>query len=133
MKQREFNTHNALTNAMEVFWLKGYKGASLDDLCTAMEIGKISFYATFDGKYELFIKLLNKIAIKLLLAGVVDRAINTKRGCMFGKTAFVFWQSDENILNVVSNGANKIKKHFLNSLNVGEKIVRFRQNEMRMS
>lgn len=90
MRQREFNTHNALTNAMEVFWLKGYKGVSLDDLCTTMEIGKISFYATFGGKYELFIKLLNKIAIELLLAGVVDRAINTKRGCMFGKAMKIY-------------------------------------------
>jgi len=142
MRQREFNTHNALTNAMEVFWLKGYKGASLDDLCTAMEIGKSSFYAAFGSKYELFIKILKhygktsslvsqsaallnkkpaKIAIELLLASVVDRAINTKRGCMFGKTAFEFWQSDENILNVVSNGVNQVEKTFFELITRGQK------------
>ncbi len=55
-RQREFNKQEALDAAMHVFWKKGYVGASLTDLTTAMNINKPSMYATFGNKEELFIQ-----------------------------------------------------------------------------
>ena len=39
---------------MEVFWVKGYEGASISDLTGAMGIGSPSLYAAFGSKEALF-------------------------------------------------------------------------------
>jgi AcrR family transcriptional regulator len=48
----------ALQKALEVFWRKGYEGASLPDLCEAMGINKPSLYAAFGNKEQLFLKAI---------------------------------------------------------------------------
>jgi len=58
MRTREFDTRQAISNAMEVFWRKGYKGASMTELLAAMGIGKGSFYAAFGSKHELYLQAL---------------------------------------------------------------------------
>ncbi|MEM6955761.1 MAG: TetR/AcrR family transcriptional regulator [Myxococcota bacterium] len=50
-----FNPDDALDAAMNVFWLKGYEGASLSDLTAAMGINKPSLYAHFGNKRALFL------------------------------------------------------------------------------
>ena len=44
---------------MEVFWQKGYEGASLPDLTEAMGINRPSLYAAFGNKEALFRKALD--------------------------------------------------------------------------
>lgn len=53
-RPRSFDRSAALRRAMEVFWAKGYDGASLSDLTTAMAIGSPSLYAAFGSKEALF-------------------------------------------------------------------------------
>ncbi|MGH1485207.1 MAG: TetR/AcrR family transcriptional regulator [Cellvibrionaceae bacterium] len=55
-RQREFDREDVLEKAMYVFWKKGYVGASLSDLTSAMGINKPSMYATFGNKEQLFIQ-----------------------------------------------------------------------------
>ncbi|MCK8067690.1 TetR/AcrR family transcriptional regulator [Cobetia sp. 1CM21F] len=55
-RRREFDEDIALRNAMEVFWLKGYAGASLSDLTQSMGINKTSMYSAFGNKSALFVK-----------------------------------------------------------------------------
>ncbi len=55
-RKREFNEQTALQAAMEVFWTKGFVGASLTDLTKSMGINKPSMYSTFGNKESLFIK-----------------------------------------------------------------------------
>ena len=45
--------------AMRVFWEKGYEGASIRDLTTAMGIGPKSMYLSFGDKEALFLKALD--------------------------------------------------------------------------
>ena len=47
---------------LEVFWRKGYEGASLSDLTKAMEINRPSLYAAFGDKQELFRRTLDRYA-----------------------------------------------------------------------
>jgi AcrR family transcriptional regulator len=53
-RPRSFDRDAALARAMEVFWAKGYEGASMTDLTEAMGIGSPSLYAAFASKKELF-------------------------------------------------------------------------------
>lgn len=55
-RQKNFNENEALDAAMHVFWQKGFIGAALSDLTSAMGINKPSLYATFGNKEELFIR-----------------------------------------------------------------------------
>lgn len=52
----EFDEEDAIQRAMEVFWEKGYNGASLRDLTQAMKINSSSLYNTIGDKQELFIR-----------------------------------------------------------------------------
>lgn len=58
-RPREFDTEQALTAALAVFWTKGYEGASMADLTEAMGITKPSLYAAFGNKEALFTKALD--------------------------------------------------------------------------
>jgi AcrR family transcriptional regulator len=59
-RPRCFNERAALEGALQVFWRKGYQGASLSDLTRAMGIHRPSLYATFGDKEALFRKVLDR-------------------------------------------------------------------------
>lgn len=55
-RPRTFDRTAALRRAMEVFWVKGYEGASISDLTAAMGINSPSLYAAFGCKEALFLE-----------------------------------------------------------------------------
>lgn len=55
-----FNNDQALEKALEVFWKRGYEGASMAELTAELGINKPSLYAAFGNKEELFRQALDK-------------------------------------------------------------------------
>src|SRR6188474_2575514 len=59
-RPRAFDREEALELALDVFWRKGYEGASVSDLTEAMGINPPSLYAAFGNKEGLFRKALDR-------------------------------------------------------------------------
>ena len=61
-RPREFDADAAVEAAMRVFWEKGYDGATLSDLTSAMGINRSSMYTIFGDKEALFRKAIDRYA-----------------------------------------------------------------------
>ena len=105
-RQKEFDQDEALHQAMEVFWSRGYEAASIQDLVAHMGINRQSLYDTFGDKHALYLRALDRyrdvesrklfelldkpgsvrIAMRKLFAGVVEGSLSggERRGCFMG-------------------------------------------------
>jgi AcrR family transcriptional regulator len=61
-RPRAFSEEHALDAAMQVFSEKGYEGASLSDLTSAMGINRFSLYASFGNKEALYVKAIERFS-----------------------------------------------------------------------
>jgi AcrR family transcriptional regulator len=68
-RPREFDREDALDEAMEVFWRRGYEGATIAELTGAMGINPPSLYAAFGSKEG-------------LLKAALDRYSQKREACM---------------------------------------------------
>lgn len=59
-RPRVFDMDEALDKALEIFWKRGYEGASIAELTETLGINKPSLYAAFGNKEELFKKTLSR-------------------------------------------------------------------------
>ena len=93
-RPREFDLGEALERAMNVFWLKGYDGSSLDDLQNAMGISRPSLYHAFGDKRSLFLKCLTHYSQNV--AGKCLLCLQREKDLEVALTAF-FLQSVSNV------------------------------------
>lgn len=116
-RPRTFCTEKALDCAMLVFWRKGYEGASMVDLTTAMGISSPSLYAAYGSKEGLFRAVLERYEARrdkfmsevfaaptakevasLFLHGVADFAADTggqnPPGCLLLQSGMTCGDSD---------------------------------------
>jgi AcrR family transcriptional regulator len=61
-RPRSFDERDALEKATQVFWSKGYDGATIDDLVAEMGVGRPSLYAIFGDKRAIFLRVLRAYA-----------------------------------------------------------------------
>ncbi|UCD24831.1 MAG: TetR/AcrR family transcriptional regulator [Gemmatimonadota bacterium] len=85
-RPREFDEEQALDRAMEVFWRKGYRNTSLDELLDAMGIQRGSFYNTFGSKRKTYLRALNRYADFMTEGGPYSELAQQKPGmpALFG-------------------------------------------------
>ena len=57
-RPKKFDQEEALTAALNVFWNKGYDGASMKDLTHAMGINVPSLYSSFGDKHALYLQAI---------------------------------------------------------------------------
>lgn len=81
-RPREFETEDALEQAMQVFWQYGYKDASLPDLLEGMGLTRGSLYKAFKDKKNLFLLVLDRYEtahVDSAVAGLRDRSFGDGR------------------------------------------------------
>lgn len=59
-RPREFEEQEVLDAALQVFWKKGYEGASVQDLVEATGLGRASLYGAFGDKQALFARTIER-------------------------------------------------------------------------
>ena len=134
-RPREFDTATALNGAMDVFWAKGYDGASLPDLLAGMGITRGSLYKAFTDKKTLFLTILEHYearqvsrAVDLLTDGTMPdgadriRAMfrnvvaavqgGDRRGCLLCTAAAGPANEDANISASVARLLDRMKQAF---------------------
>lgn len=107
-KNVKFDEQLAISKAMDVFWKKGYSGASMRDLTEAMGINSSSLYNTIGDKHQLFVKCIKNYtesrrdaaqkqfqnvsspinAVEQFINGAVYSITNEPNSCLAIKTTF---------------------------------------------
>jgi AcrR family transcriptional regulator len=141
-RPRSFDTGKVLDRALNVFWRKGYEGASLSDLTKAMGINRPSLYAAFGDKEKLFRKVLDRYAegpasfseaalqestsravVERLLYGTADLLTSPQNphGCLWVQGALA-----------CGNSADSVRKELISRRMAGEAALRQRLNRAKV-
>ena len=133
-RPREFDTLEVLGKAMNVFWTKGYKATSLNDLIKAMGLSKSSFYLTFGSKNEIFLNTIehykNTITAQItsvarlnsparkLIESLFNRAVSRiteeggQRGCFLNNCAVEVALNDVQAAKMINSGFKLMEETF---------------------
>lgn len=69
-RPRSFDIHQALEQALGLFWKSGYLGTSYSDICEVTGLGKPSLYAALGNKEATFLAALNLYVIRFVQPGI---------------------------------------------------------------
>ncbi|MHA7871253.1 MAG: TetR/AcrR family transcriptional regulator [Hyphococcus sp.] len=137
-RPREFDPVTALEDIMNVFWEKGYAGASLDEIEKATNLNKQSLYRVFGGKREMYLAALRryeekevaqaidtlkaagsaKDRIGRLFDGLLQTAATNRRGCFLCNAGIDQAQVDLETHKAVNGQIEKIKRAISAALSV---------------
>lgn len=137
-----FNREDALENAMQAFWARGYEATSIQDLVECMGINRGSLYDTFGDKHSLFLAALDQYTARSLIKGSAlrqpgnAREILTeflfafmfrnlddplKRGCFITNTAIERSSHDADCATRVRNYFSQIEKELRELIERGQR------------
>lgn len=140
-RQREFDTDAVLNKAMHLFWSKGYRSTSLDDLLETMAISKSSFYETFGTKHDLFLAsideyiqcttkpMLDRLAqpgpfvetCHAIFDSIIELALTNRSGCMLANSAIEMSPHDEKVDQLVAAGIKRVEDAWFNAIKRAQK------------
>ena len=118
---------------MEVFWKKGYNGASMRDLTDAMQINASSLYNSIGDKHQLFVKCVrsyvqgriteaetaaarSKSPLKAIINFINDAAntiLYSNHSCLAIKTTFEVAASDADVQEILREDSDFTNKFIL--------------------
>jgi TetR/AcrR family transcriptional repressor of nem operon len=129
-RPKKFDEVAGLQKALNVFWKKGYAGASISDLTASMDINAPSLYATYGDKHRLFLTALQtymqsqhdwmrqavaenkpvRDIIRFLLTSLVDDTLEDpeRRGCFMVNTVTEMANQDAQVFRIASDNENQV-------------------------
>ncbi|NNG05751.1 MAG: TetR/AcrR family transcriptional regulator, partial [Inquilinus sp.] len=139
--EKQFDTEDALTKAMQAFWARGYEATSVQDLVDRMGINRGSLYASFGDKRALFIlalrhydaihrtawvaRLVETRTPKAAVVAAFDEVIaavldgGSRDGCLLVNTALELSPHDDEIAAIVATALSETEAFFRDRINAG--------------
>lgn len=118
-RPKQYSEEAVLNKAVDVFWSRGYKSASIRELEKEMGINQFSIYASFGSKRKLFLKALDRYSeqvkgifltdlissegnisdIKKFMRSFVDsvQSGKTPNGCLMANTAMAMGSREKEV------------------------------------
>ncbi|MCB1519018.1 MAG: TetR/AcrR family transcriptional regulator [Hyphomicrobiaceae bacterium] len=139
--EKRFNKQEALGQALEAFWSRGFEATSMQDLVDCMGINRGSLYATFGDKRALFLAALASYDERRrhMLAGFEKRyeprdAIRQvflaftrdvseaggNKGCFITNTALELAAHDREIRKLVATAQANVEDFFVRMIRKGK-------------
>lgn len=138
-----FNEDTVIEKALDVFWQKGFGGASTRDLINATGISNGSFFNSFGDKKTLYLKCLQKydavyitalenllikpLKFKHKIKAVLLEATKKKspgndayEGCFFFNTSIDSSIDDADILGIADEIHQRIEKAFVSAVDMAK-------------
>jgi len=141
-RTKEFDENEVLNKAVDLFWLKGYNGTSMQDLVDGLGISRSSLYDTYGDKYNLFIKALEcyqctastkishiisrnlsaKETIKAILDFIKDELLgdSSRKGCFMVNAEVEVAPHDPVIKQMVCNNDQQVEDGFYEVIKKGQ-------------
>ena len=141
-RTKDFDEAEVLNKAVNIFWLKGYNGTSMQDLVDGLGISRSSLYDTYGDKHTLFIKALEsyqcansgnfcqitnsdrpaKEIIRTLLEYVIGNLLNDKsqKGCFMVNAEVEVALHDKQVSEMIQKNDQQIEEAFFKVIKRGQ-------------
>ena len=141
-RPREFEINDAVRDAMNVFWTRGYHATSMTDLISGVGLSRGSLYKAFGDKKTLFLRALNcyaeagldELAEVLAAPGSIKEALRAaltiyvplsagelgQRGCMVMATAAEMLPHDPEVGACVRDTFRRIQALLVDAIRRGQ-------------
>ncbi len=145
---REFEIEDAVKDALNLFWSKGYHATSVTDLAESTSLLRGSLYKAFESKHHILVEALKLYSADACLA--IDRTISSsesplegikkiiqyiakastgeagKKGCFMANTTLEMASQDPVILEIV-------EKHYKRMADVFNRTLKLAQEKKEIS
>lgn len=143
-RTKEFNEIEILDKAIDLFWFKGYNGASMQDVVDSLGLSRSSIYDTFGDKHQLYISALQQYrkqaagglidmvkqsispiqTIQQLLEMLSNDSLNTvcNKGCFMTNSTIELAPHDPEIHKIVKDNMQDIEEAFYNLVKKGQDL-----------
>lgn len=128
-RPKAFDRDEALSQALSVFWQKGYGATAIGDLTAAMGIGRQSLYDTFGDKHELYLEALRRYKemrletakeifsgdgsplgqLRVFFGMVREEALDSTSGCMMVNSTTEVGAVDDAAARIVEKAMQRLE------------------------
>lgn len=141
-RTKDFDEDEVLSKAMNLFWLKGYNGTSMQELVDGLGISRSSLYDTYGDKHALFLRALDnyreltaqglakigreagsaKDAIRLVLERSINDLAKDKdhKGCFLVNAAVEMAPHDKEVNGMLCQNDRYMEEYFYETIKKGQ-------------
>jgi len=142
-RSKDFDEHEVLAKAVELFWLKGFNGTSMQEMVDALGISRSSLYDTYVDKHTLYLKALEfyqsnsfiqideiidktpsaRDGVRQLLEFITNNLLLDKqhKGCFMLNAEVELAPQDAEVMNLVCKNDRQIEDAFHKTIQKGQR------------
>ncbi|MFB9842983.1 TetR/AcrR family transcriptional regulator [Mucilaginibacter ginsenosidivorans] len=141
-RTKDFDEDEVLEKAMNLFWLKGYNGTSMQDLVDGLGISRSSLYDTYVDKHTLFLRSLEhykehtagkmgkiiqntpsaREKIRRMLEYIISELVRDKehKGCFLVNAGVEMASQDKEVSTMLCENDRQVEGYFYDIIKHGQ-------------